>query len=276
MEESYLKLLSRVMASSSIKSRNGDTRSIFGAELSCNLEDGFPLLTTKKMFWNSIVEELLFFIRGDTDTSKLKSSIWKKNTSAEFLKSRGLPWKEGEMGPMYGYNWRHFGRPFATQSTFHHAVVDQLNQVIQQLIIPGDRRVMMTTLNPLNVDQGVLPPCHGIVTQFYNDGVRIHCKTYQRSADAFLGLPFNIASYALLTHIIAKILGYKVGDLTISLGCVHIYEEHFSAVEEQLTRSVYPPPTLEVFVEDIDCISPDMIWLKNYTCHSAIRAEMKA
>jgi thymidylate synthase len=232
MEESYLELLRLLMVSPEVESRNGKTRSIFGYELCCDLAKGFPLLTTKKMQWGSIKEELLFFLSGKTDTNLLKTRIWEQNTKET----------NGEMGPMYGFNWRHFGADYPIGEDNNG--FDQIAEVENRLSNPHDRRVMMTTFNPSTVHLGVLPPCHGIVTQFYNDGERLHCKTYQRSADVFLGLPFNIASYALLTHIMAKKAKLQPGKLTISMGCVHLYEEHYIAAATQILRNPLTPPRL--------------------------------
>jgi thymidylate synthase len=183
------------------------------------------------MQWDSIQEELYFFLSGNTDTNTLKTRIWEKNTKDT----------NGEMGPMYGFNWRHFGADYPLGDNLGF---DQIADVESRLLVPHDRRVMMTTFNPATVHLGVLPPCHGIVTQFYNDGTRLHCKTYQRSADVFLGLPFNIASYALLTHIMAKKVNLAPGKLTISLGCVHLYEAHYTAATKQISRNPLALPKL--------------------------------
>ena len=279
--KAYLELLARCMDAKEVSGRNGLTRSLFDESITMDLADGFPLLTTKKMFWRGVVDELLFFIRGDTNANHLSDigvNIWTKNTTREFLDSRGLAWKEGDMGPMYGFNWRHYGADYSgCDSDYRGMGFDQLSNVISQLNnSSGDRRVMMTTFDPATVDQCVLPPCHGITIQFYNDGNTLHCKMYQRSADVFLGLPFNIASYALLTSIIAKLVGINPGKLTISIGCAHIYADHYAACKEQLTRKTLLLPILNVMADDIDFITPDMIVLKCYHHHPVIKANMVA
>jgi thymidylate synthase len=243
-----------------------------------DLSDGFPLLTTKRMFWRGIMEELLFFIRGDTNANHLSDigiHIWAKNTTREFLDSRGLSWNVGDMGPMYGFNWRHYGATYrGCDAQYEGQGYDQLANVINQLEKPGNRRVMMTTFNPLTVDQCVLPPCHGITVQFYNDGERLHCKMYQRSADLFLGLPFNIASYALLTSIIAHLVKLKPGNLSIAIGCAHIYAEHYEACGKQIMRGPKKLPKLTVNITSIDAIDNADIILEGYECWPAIHAPM--
>ncbi len=272
MEQQYLNLVDEVLKQPLRKGRNGMVRSTFGPQHIFDLNEGFPLLTTKKMFFKAVVEELLFFLKGHTQTKELEQkgiNIWRDNTSAKFLKSRGLNYPEGEMGPMYGYNWRFFNSPFSpfapsfVQSTKEE--VDQLKNLIEGLKNdPYGRRHLLTTYNPATVDQCVLAPCHGIITQFYvtdsflpnldekkNHNCKkpkgfLYCKTYQRSADLALGYPFNIASYALLLKIIAKATGYRAGKLIITLGDVHIYEEHEENLRLQLLREPLPMPRLKI------------------------------
>jgi thymidylate synthase len=268
------------MSAPEVTGRNGVTRAIFDESVTFDLAKGFPLLTTKKMFWRGVVEELLFFIRGDTNANHLRDlgiHIWSKNTTRESLDARNLVWAEGDMGPMYGFNWRHYGAEYkGCDESYYGLGHDQLISIIDQLK-KGDgsnRRMMMTTYNPATVEQCVLPPCHGIVTQFYGENGVLHCKMYQRSADVFLGLPFNIASYALLTSIIAKLTGFSPGKLTITIGCAHIYKSHYAACEEQLTRKTLPLPQLTVMVNDIDFITPCMLPLRGYEFHPTISAVM--
>ena len=230
-EQGYLLLLREVLENGThFEGRNGPTVSLFGRHLEFNLLDGFPLLTTKRMFWRGIAEELLFFIRGETNSKLLEKkgiNIWKANTSKSFLKARGLDYEEGEMGPMYGYQWRHYGN-----SNF-----DQLADVVAKLRNDsGSRRILMTTFNPADVERSVLAPCHGIVTQFNVDGKYLDLIMYQRSADAFLGLPFNIASYSLLLMIVAHATGYHARRVRIDIGNVHIYKEHMDACKIQIAR----------------------------------------
>ncbi len=250
IESQYLETLYQVITTGeSRQTRNAITFSKFNKTISCDLSQGFPLLTTKKMFWKGIVEELLFFIRGETDSTKLSAQgvkIWEPNTTQEFLDSVGLPYEPGCMGPMYGYQWRHWGKPFIPTNKANptqlnsdkpNAGIDQLAKVIEEIKTdPHSRRILMTDFNPSQVHQGVLYPCHSIVMQFYVDHGKLSCMMYQRSADAFLGLPFNIASTSLLTHIIAKLTGLEPGHVHIVLGDYHIYDSHTSQVYEQLAR----------------------------------------
>lgn len=290
-ELQYLTLLDNTLNSSERKTRNGLVRSLFNYELSFNLKT-FPLLTTKRTFFRGIVEELLFFLRGDTDAKLLQDKnvkIWDKNTSREFLDNVGLEhYVEGEMGPMYGYNWRKFGAKYKSNEKGY----DQLKYIIN--LLKNDkynRRILMTTLDPSTVDQCVLPPCHGICTQFYcreeNGETYLDVKMVQRSADIFLGVPFNIGSYSLLVYILCHVLNYKPGKLIMSLNDVHLYNEHENAAIEQLKRIPYNFPTLKInkqcdsesiddMLEYIETLEFNDFELTNYICHAAIKTEMIA
>jgi thymidylate synthase len=202
------------------------------------------------MFWKGIVEELLFFIRGETDSTKLSVQgikIWESNTSKQFLDSVGLSYNKGCMGPMYGYQWRHYGKPYPeTKDDIHIKGIDQLSKVINEIKNdPYSRRIMMIDFNPSQVDQGVLYPCHSIVIQFYVQNGKLSTTMYQRSSDMFLGEPFNIASTALLTHIISKLTGLLPGHMNLVLGDYHIYESHVSNIYEQLERTPSDLPHLK-------------------------------
>lgn len=275
-ENEYLHLLREVLEKGHYrKTRNGNTFSLFGKHLDFDLRGGqFPLLTTKKMFFRGIFEELAFFLRGETNSKILEDkgvNIWKGNTSRQFLDSMNFThYEEGDMGPMYFYQIYHYNRPYQG-CNFDYSVNDgksnQLNQfktVIDLLKTDRfSRRIMMTTFNPLQAEQGVLYPCHGIVIQFAVEGENeLCCHMYQRSADLFHGLPFNIASYALLTILLCKYLNdttkgcthftesnlapFVPGKLIISLGDCHIYESHVEAVKTQLSRKSLPFPKLEI------------------------------
>jgi len=291
----YGDLLRRLMLQGEpIYGRNGDTHRITGdIQLAFSLMDGLPVLTGKKILWNKVVEELLFFIRGETDSKQLEARgvrFWQGNTTREFLDSRGLTeYPVGEMGPMYGYQWRHFNGEYnpgtdSTRSDQSSAGgIDQLRGLIQELQDNGaSRRLLITTLNPADVDRSVLWPCHGLVVQFFVDTQNgLSCKMYQRSADTFLGLPFNMASYALLTCILAKILDMVPRSLYITVGDCHIYDNHKSAVEEYLTRVPYDSPHLEISehirtLEDVEASTAEDYRLINYQHHPFIRAEMSA
>jgi dihydrofolate reductase / thymidylate synthase len=275
VETQYLKLLDKILTiGNKRQTRNGYTLSLFSAELKFNLSEGFPLLTTKKMFWKGIVEELLFFIRGDTNTKNLEKkgvNIWKGNTTREFLDKMGFDYEEGNMGPMYGYQWRNF----------NSQGIDQLKEVIE--LIKKDshsRRIIMTDYNPIQAKQGVLYPCHSLMIQFYVHDRILSIKMYQRSADAFLGLPFNIASTSLLLHIISSLTGLEAGDVTITLGDCHIYEEHIEAVITQLKRTNFKLPKLKMSnlhnLEDVEKSNLKDYNIVDYSFHPRIKAKMKA
>jgi thymidylate synthase len=273
-EIEYINLVKEILSSGHEQSdRTGTgTQSIFGHQMKFNLREAFPLLTTKKMAWKSIQEELFFFLAGKTNTNELKEkgvNIWHAHTSAEFLKVRALDYEEGQMGPMYGAQWRNYGG----------AGIDQLLNIINELKKnPFSRRLVMSTLNMSAVDKGVLWPCHGLVLQFYcrssDEGtLLLSAVMYQRSADVFLGLPFNIASYALLVHLIANHVGMTPDILTIQIGNAHIYNNHVDQLREQISRPPLLAPRLEIIepVTDWNKITRDQIRLRGYFYHPPIR-----
>ncbi len=290
-ENLYLHLLNEVIKNGEQrKTRNGITYSLFGKELVFNVTNNFPLLTTKKMFLKGIVEELLFFIRGDTDTNKLMEkgiNIWKGNTTREFLDNLGLDYKEGMMGPMYGYQWRFFGKPY-NQDNINNDThsIDQFKLLIDTLKKdPNSRRLLITDFNPAMVNEGVLYPCHSLILQFYvnkteHGSYKLSVKMYQRSADLFLGLPFNIASTSLLLYIVAKLVNMIPDMVHITLGDCHIYEQHIDAVKEQLCRIPYDLPKLIVpdfkTIEEVESSSFIDYKLEDYNSHSTIKAQMIA
>lgn len=275
VESQYLRLLRKIMHRGiKRQTRNSITYSIFSEELKFNVNDGFPLLTTKKMFWKGIVEELLFFIRGETNTKKLEEKgvkIWKGNTTKEFLEKCGLDYEEGNMGLMYGYQWRNF----------NSENIDQFKYVINLIKNdPTSRRIIMTDFNPAQVHLGVLYPCHSLILQFYVNENKLSVKMYQRSADAFLGLPFNIASTSLLLCIFSEICNLKPDTVTITLGDCHIYESHVEAVKTQLSRCRFPLPKLSIpkfkDVKSVENSSIEDYELIDYMSHSRISAKMIA
>lgn len=295
-EKQYLELLKNIkwQDSTGRESRNAPTYSIFGPQIEFDLRYGFPLLTTKRMFWRGIVEELLFFIRGDTNNNNLVDKgvhIWDANTTREFLDGRGLQHYEvGDTGPMYGYSWRHFGNPYeGMDHDYTGQGYDQLRDVIYLLKTdPNSRRIMMTTYDPSVVSQSVLAPCHGLVVQFYVDNGYLDCKMYQRSCDTFLGCPFNIASYALLMHMISHVTGYKPGKLILTFGDAHIYKEHLEQVIEQINRAPLQFPSVEVnkefdvtsgvdhALQFLEGLCMDDFVLRDYKCYPGIKAQMFA
>lgn len=270
-ESQYLSLLRKIRKQGYLQSNERTkvgTLSLFGEQIVFDLTEGFPLLTTKKMAWNMIQRELYFFLAGKTNTKEYNLDIWRAHTSKEFLAERNLNYEEGEMGPMYGYQWRNF----------NGQNIDQLERVIKEIKSdPESRRLLMTTYNPIQVDQGVLYPCHGLVLQFFCREDYIDAHMYQRSADAFLGLPYNIASYSLLLHLVAHAVGRKAGRLTISLGNVHIYNNHIEQVDKQLCRKPLAPPKLSVSgSSDIDWnnIDSKTVKLWGYFHYDAIKADI--
>lgn len=286
IETQYLETLHNVTITGERReTRNAITLSKFSKTLSWDLNDGFPLLTTKKMFWKGIVEELLFFIRGDTDSTKLLNKgikIWEPNTNKGFLDKLKLNYQEGEMGPMYGYQWRFFNKPYpVTEENKHISGIDQLKRVIEEIKNdPHSRRILMTDFNPEQVHLGVLYPCHSIVIQFYVENKKLSCTMYQRSGDLFLGIPFNIASTSLLLHIVAKLTNLNPGMVHLIIGDYHIYESHLPSVYEQITRTPYQLPTLTLpefnTLEDVEKLSFSDFIINNYIHYPTIRADMVA
>lgn len=293
IERSYLELLREIMDKGHQRdTRSGVTRSLFGTQLRCDLKDGFPFLTTKKMFYRAVIEEQLFFLRGETDSKLLeekKINIWRGNTSREFLDSRGLPYAEGDMGPMYGWQWRHYGHPyFGKNSLYRNTGYDQLRQLIRDIRDdPNSRRLLLTTYNPEQVGDSVLAPCHSLICQFYVQEGTLSVHMYQRSADAFLGLPFNIAGTTFLLKVLAHVSHLEPRQVIISLGDYHLYENHLEVANTQYKRAPLPLPELEILKEapPVDTPSREVVRylenlqfadfkLHNYRCHPAIKAPM--
>ena len=272
------------------------TRSIFGYQMRFDLSAGFPAVTTKKLAWKAVVGELLWFLEGSTDERRLaeltygkdktelvgRNTIWTANADAqgkdlgyyndEFVK---------ELGPVYGAQWRNFNGSYGTFG--RSKGTDQIEWLINEIRTnPDSRRLILSAWNPNQIGAMALPPCHTFA-QFRVYNGRLSCQMYQRSADVFLGVPFNIASYSLLTHIIARECELEVGDFVHTIGDAHIYTNHFDQVEEQLSREEYSLPTLEIRNDFIlsnglnskfDIASVDMFVLKNYNYHPTIKADM--
>ncbi|KAJ7158551.1 thymidylate synthase/dCMP hydroxymethylase domain-containing protein [Mycena filopes] len=250
-----------------------------------------PLLTTKRTFLRGIVEELLWFVRGATDSTLLAAKgvkIWDGNGSAEFLQKRGLGHRrEGDLGPVYGFQWRHFGATYTDcDKDYTGEGVDQLRECIRKIKEdPTDRRIILSAWNPADIPQMALPPCH-LLCQFYvhlppasspTEKPKLSCLMYQRSADLGLGIPFNIASYALLTHMIAHVTGTTAHELIIQLGDAHVYRDHVDALEVQLKRTPKTFPRLRWAREGIDDIEgfeyADFV-VEGYECHPSIPMKM--
>jgi len=229
----YLDLMRHVLENGTRKTdRTGTgTLSVFGHQMRFDLSQGFPLLTTKKLHLRSIIYELLWFLNGETNTKYLKDngvSIWDEWAD-----------ENGDLGPIYGYQWRHWPTPDGGQ-------IDQIKQVLGQLReTPDSRRMIVSAWNVGEIPRMKLPPCHAFF-QFYVADAKLSCQMYQRSADIFLGVPFNIASYALLTHMFAQQTGYAPGDFIWTGGDCHLYSNHLDQVNEQLSRTPYPLPTLKI------------------------------
>ncbi len=286
----YASLVKDILDRGNIRSdRTGTgTISIFGHQMHFDLRHGLPILTTKYVPWKMVVGELLWFLKGDTNVDTLKQqgiNIWNKNTTRQFLDNRNLTtYIEGDIGPMYGFQLRHFGAKYdGCNKDYTGKGIDQLMNVIQLLNNdPFSRRIMMTTHNVSDLDNGCLEPCHGITIQFYvteKDEKRyLSCHMYQRSADVFLGLPWNITSYAVLTHIIAKKTNLLPLELIISIGDAHLYSNHVEQAIEQLSRTGYPMSILRVsdiiITKNIDDICLDDFDIIGYFCHPQIKAKM--
>lgn len=263
----YHDLLERILNEGVTKSdRTGTgTLSVFGHQSRYDLAEGFPLVTTKKLHTRSIVHELLWFLSGSTNVKPLQEngvSIWNEWADPD----------TGELGPVYGYQWRSWPTPTGDS-------IDQIAAVLRQLReTPDSRRIIVSAWNPGQVDDMALPPCHALF-QFYvtpssTGPDRLSCQLYQRSADVFLGVPFNIASYALLTHMLAQVVGMAPGEFIHTLGDAHLYSNHLDQAREQLTRDPRPLPTLELnqSVTDLFAFTYDDIAIANYDPHPHIKA----
>jgi thymidylate synthase len=260
-ERPYLDLLAEVLQNGARKTdRTGTgTLSVFGRQLRFNLADSFPLLTTKKLHTKSILIELLWFLRGDTNIKWLQErgvSIWDEWAD-----------ENGNLGPVYGYQWRHWRTPDGRE-------IDQISEVVKNLKSkPDSRRHIVSAWNPADVDKMALPPCHALF-QFYVASGKLSCQMYQRSADLFLGVPFNIASYAALTLMVAQVTDLKPGEFVLTLGDAHIYMNHLEQVREQLSRSPRPFPKLKLnpTVKELLDFRYEDFTLEDYDPHPAIKA----
>ena len=283
-EYQYINLIKHILENGISKDdRTGvGTLSVFSYNMKFDLRESFPLLTTKKVYWKGVVEELLWFISGSTNANILKEKgirIWDGNTSREFLDSRGLThYSEGDIGPGYGFQWRHYGAEYTNMyADYTGKGIDQLQDVIHKIKnTPNDRRIIMTAWNPSDLDKMALPPCHMFVQFWVNtEKKELHSQMYQRSCDVGLGVPFNIASYALLTCIIAKICGLTAGDFHYCMGDTHIYKNHIEAMKLQVERVPYDFPKINIKnIVDIDKIVFEDIELIDYKSHNNIKMDM--
>ena len=259
--QAYLDLLQRILDDGAVKGdRTGTgTRSVFGHQMRFDLADGFPLVTTKKVHTRSVFAELLWFLRGDTNVKWLQDrgvTIWDEWADAD-----------GDLGPVYGYQWRSWPAPEGRH-------IDQLAAVIEGIRAdPDSRRHLVSAWNVADLPRMALAPCHALF-QFYVADGRLSCQLYQRSGDLFLGVPFNIASYALLTHMVAQVSGLEVGDFVHTLGDAHLYLNHLDQAREQLTREprALPELRLDPACRSIDDFTPESVQVVGYDPHPAIRA----
>jgi dihydrofolate reductase/thymidylate synthase len=303
LEEQYIYRMRELSLQEPIIGRNGSVHSKFQWSWSTDLSDGLPLFSTRRSYWKGICKELLFFIAGKTNSKLLEADgirIWQGNTSSEFLESRELPYQEGDMGPMYGWVWRHYGATYrGMDADYSGQGFDQLKDVCDKLLNdPHNRRIMLTTYDPSAVKMSVLAPCHGIISQFYvrsgpasESGYRyryLDMYTYQRSADMFLGVNFNIPSHAILQMIIARATGLTPGKLYYGFGDNHVYANHLEPLSELLERTpndtfpeltLPPPPHADdasgtlAWIENLKY--EDLV-LKDYHPQKGIKAEMSA
>lgn len=274
----YLKLLQHILDQGADKGdRTGTgTRSVFGYQMRFDLAKGFPLLTTKKVHMKSITHELLWFLKGETNTDYLSANqvtIWDEWATPEQTARFGR--QAGDLGPVYGHQWRNFG---ATKDNdgYNDDGFDQISWLINEIKTnPNSRRLIVSGWNPSEAAQVALPPCHTLFQFFVVDG-KLSCQLYQRSADVFLGVPFNIASYALLTHMIAQVCDLQVGEFVWTGGDTHLYQNHFEQAKLQLSREPLALCTLKLnpAVKDIFEFTFDDIQIVNYHAHPAIKAEV--
>ncbi len=278
--QNYNSLLEEIMETGSDRvGRNGTTRGVFTQALRFNMKDGFPATTTKKLMFRSVAVELFWFMSGSNDNKilqRLDCQIWTANANSDYWKPKAQ--FEGDLGRIYGVQWRFWKRPDGK-------TVDQLASVIEKIKKdPNDRRLIVSAWNPGEIDEMALPPCHMIFQFFVTDG-KLSLHMFQRSCDMFLGVPFNIASYALLLHLIAQITDLEPDELILTLGDAHIYHEHFDAVREQLSRTPMLLPKLWInpnirSLHDVDVskflVSEDvlkLVKLENYNYHPPIKAK---
>lgn len=277
-EQGYINLIRHILSNGSVKSDRTNTGvlSVFGAQVRYSLLDKFPLFTTKRVFWKAVREELLWFIQGCTDSNKLSKQgvkIWDANGSKEFLTKTGLNYKQGDLGPIYGFQWRHFGATYKDCDTdYTNQGVDQLRDLIEMIKRdPTSRRLILSSWNPKDIGAMALPPCH-CLCQFYVLDGKLSCHLYQRSGDMGLGVPFNVASYALLTYMIAHVTNLVPYELVHTLGDAHVYINHIPQLMVQCSRRINSPPQLKIMrkVPDIESFKSDDFCIENYNPKSNI------
>lgn len=277
--QTYLNLLQHILQNGDDKGdRTGTgTRTVFGYQMRFNLADGFPLLTTKKVHMKSIIYELLWFIKGDTHVKYLQDhgvTIWDEWATAEQTAKFGRP--AGDLGAVYGHQWRNFGATKNPQGEYRQDGFDQLTWLMNEIKTnPHSRRLIISGWNPIEANQVALPPCHTLF-QFFVVNNKLSCQLYQRSADVFLGVPFNIASYALLTHMIAQVCDLDVGEFIWTGGDTHLYHNHFEQAKLQLSRQPLPLCELKLNpeIKNLFDFKFEDIQLINYQSHDRIKADV--
>lgn len=285
-ENQYLNLIEDILENNEeFIGRNGSTLAVFGSAMHFSLENNtIPYLTTKKLAHKTCLKELLWFIKGDTSNKKLKEQnvhIWDANGSREFLDSRGLHhYEEDDLGPVYGFQWRHFNAEYNDCNfDYSNKGVDQLNYIIEQLKNPetrNSRRLIMSAWNPCQIDQMALPPCH-VMCQFNVSNNRLSCSLYQRSGDVGLGVPFNIASYSLLTHLIAHHVGLEAYEFIYYLGNAHIYDDHIDQlrIQKDIIPQKFPKLKINNKYENIEDYKVEDFIIENYKYASQINLLMR-
>ena len=285
-EYQYISLISDIINyGTMVTGRNGNAQTVFGCAMHFNLTNNtIPILTTKRVAWKTCAKELFWFIKGCTNNTTLQEHnvhIWDANASREFLDSRNLHHlEENDLGPVYGHQWRFFNAQYSDcHADYNGKGVDQLQYIINCLKDPVEkysRRLIMSAWNPQQLNQMALPPCH-VLAQFNVIGNELSCSLYQRSGDVGLGVPFNIASYSFLTHILAKHCGLVAKEFVYYLGNSHIYDDHLEELRKQLERKPYEFPKISIKTqyESIEEYSLDDIEILNYTSHSSIKMEMR-
>lgn len=286
-ENQYIALIDDIINHGDmVDGRNGKTLTVFGSSMHFSLENGeLPLLTTKKVAWKTCLKELLWFISGSTNNDLLNEKnvkIWNGNSSREFLDSRGLVNNRvNDLGPVYGHQWRFFNADYTTcDDTYNGKGVDQLDYIIKQLKDPKERysrRLLMSAWNPGQLDEMALPPCHVLVQFNVLPGDKLSCSLYQRSGDVGLGVPFNIASYSFLTHLIAFHCGLKAHEFCYHLGNCHIYDDHIEQLKIQRNKEPYKFPKLVIKdkKDDINDYIVEDFEIKDYKSHEPIKMNMR-
>ena len=285
-EYQYINLIKHILEyETMIEGRNGNALTIYGSSMHFSLENNtWPLLTSKKVAWKTCAKELFWFLKGSTSNSELREQnvhIWDGNGSREFLDSRGLTnLEENDLGPIYGHQWRFFNASYENCNTDYSGKgVDQIKYIIDCLKDPKERysrRLILSAWNPQQLDEMALPPCH-VLAQFNVIGNKLSCSLYQRSGDVGLGVPFNIASYSLLTHIIGKHCDLEPHEFIYHLGNCHIYDDHIEPLRNQVNNQLYSFPKIYILqnYDDINSYSIKDIQVENYICNNVIKMEMR-